>query len=73
MKRKKGRKGWVAIKVDLEKAYDRVQWSFLQTVLESFNFSQSWIKLIQISPYLFVLCMEKLTCKATETHRDIMM
>ena len=28
MKRRKGKKGYVEIKVDLEKAYDRVRWGF---------------------------------------------
>ena len=28
MKHKKGNSGWMAIKVDLEKVYDRLKWSF---------------------------------------------
>lgn len=31
--RKKGREGYMAIKVDLEKAYGRMEWSFIHKVL----------------------------------------
>nr|KYP60484.1 Putative ribonuclease H protein At1g65750 family [Cajanus cajan] len=84
--------GLVAIKVDLEKAYDRVNWEFLRQTLLDFRFPVRIINLIMwgvretsltilwngskldhfhpsrglrqgdpLSPYLFVLCMEKLS------------
>lgn len=34
MKRKTGKKGYMAIKVDLEKAYDRISWDYIERVLE---------------------------------------
>ena len=30
---KKGKVGWMAIKVDLEKAYDRLNWDFIEDTL----------------------------------------
>lgn len=82
----------LAIKVDLEKAYDRIKWDFLHSVLEEIRLPNSWINLImhivlyqQIwslmewssepssvrheefvkgdwnPPYLFLLCLEKLS------------
>lgn len=44
--RKKGNEGYMSIKVDLEKAYDRLEWSFTHQVLIAFQFPQNIIKLI---------------------------
>ncbi|KAK8942463.1 hypothetical protein KSP39_PZI008699 [Platanthera zijinensis] len=40
------RNGYMAIKLDMEKAFDRIQWSFVRRVLQAFNFPPFWIKLI---------------------------
>lgn len=36
--RKKGKEVVMAIKIDLEKAYDRLEWSFIRDTLKLFNF-----------------------------------
>ena len=36
--RKKCKEGYMAIKVDLEKVYDRLEWSFIYKVLQAFHF-----------------------------------
>ena len=46
MDRKKGKAGCMAIKIDLEKAYDRLEWSFVYKILHAFHFPQNIIKLI---------------------------
>lgn len=92
MERKKGKKAVMAIKVDLEKAYDRLRWDFIEDTLNILGFSQSFIAIIMkcistpkmkimwngvlseefdmergirqgdsLSPYIFVLCMERLS------------
>lgn len=38
--------GNIAIKLDMSKAYNRVDWSFLMRVLRRFGFSHSWVNLI---------------------------
>ena len=43
MKTKKGKMGFIAIKIDLEKAYDR---SFLQNTLEDIGFNTHFTSLI---------------------------
>ena len=46
MDNKKGKMGYVAIKVDLEKAYDRLEWNFIHKVLRAFQFPHHLVKLI---------------------------
>ena len=44
--RKKARTGSMAIKLDLEKAYDLLDWNFIKAVLEKFGFPTIWINWI---------------------------
>lgn len=42
-KRKKEKKAYFALKLDMNKAYDRFSWGFLLNVLRVMGFSQMWI------------------------------
>lgn len=46
MHNSKGKKWYMAIKVDLEKAYDRLRWSFIKDTLKNAHFPSFLIKLI---------------------------
>ena len=92
MRRKTGKRGFMAIKVDLEKTYDRLSWEFIEETLAFVGLLTNFIRIIMecitsgsmqilwngkltesfktsrgicqgdpISPYIFVLCIERLS------------
>lgn len=93
LKRKKvGKDGFMALKLDMSKAYDRIEWDFLKSILLKMGFSSWWVNLVlkcvtsvsynivngvykmetinptrgirqgdPLSPYLFIICAERLS------------
>ncbi|GJU62334.1 hypothetical protein Tco_1244169 [Tanacetum coccineum] len=64
-----------AFKVDIQKAYDTVDWGFLKEVLLAFGFHARMVSWIMeqgdpLSPYLFTLIMEVLTLMLRRKVRD---
>ena len=98
LKRKKGKNGACAIKLDMAKTYDRVEWPYLQGIMLRLGFSEAFVATVMrcvttvsfsvrvngqlsntftpsrgirqgdpISPYLFLLCSEGLSCLLKST------
>ena len=93
LKRKKGKTGACAVKLDMAKAFDRVEWRYLEGMMIRLGFSEAFVALVMrcvtsvsfsvrvngqlsntfiptrgirqgdpISPYLFLICSEGLSC-----------
>ncbi|XP_023892052.1 uncharacterized protein LOC112004058 [Quercus suber] len=41
--RRSGRRGYMALKLDVSKAYDRVEWSFLRGIMSKLDLPECWI------------------------------
>ncbi|KAK3225097.1 hypothetical protein Dsin_004959 [Dipteronia sinensis] len=46
LRKRKQKEGSLALKIDMSKAYDRVEWEFLEKVIGTMGFSASWIRRI---------------------------
>ncbi|CAN1177927.1 LINE-1 retrotransposable element ORF2 protein [Linum perenne] len=97
LSRRKGKNASMVIKVDLSKAYDKIEWSFVRDTLEHVDLPHNLIEVIMkcvssptfqilwngccsdsfsptrglrqgcpLSPYLFTLCMERLSRMISE-------
>lgn len=56
MRSKKGVKGWMTIKVDLKKAYDRLKWEFVLETLFDIGCPSSFVKFGFVSLLLRCVC-----------------
>ncbi|KAL0462465.1 UNVERIFIED_CONTAM: putative mitochondrial protein [Sesamum latifolium] len=70
---KKGKKGYMAIKIDLSKAYDRVEWSFLFRLLEGVGFNETFVNWISqcVSTTSFSLLINGATFDFFRPSREI--
>ena len=43
-----GKEDYMAIKLDMSKAYNRVEWSYLESVMRRVSFIERWITLLML-------------------------
>lgn len=43
-----GKQGWVGLKLDMAKAYDRMEWRFIRHMLLEYGFAREWTNLIML-------------------------
>jgi hypothetical protein len=46
LNKKDGDSGYAALKLDMSKAYDMVEWDFLEQMMRHLGFDEQWIRLI---------------------------
>ncbi|XP_019179933.1 PREDICTED: uncharacterized protein LOC109175136 [Ipomoea nil] len=43
-----GNMGWTALKLDMAKAYDRMEWGFLEGMLGALGYGREWVRLLML-------------------------
>lgn len=44
--KRKGKTGFIALKLNMNKPYDRIEWNYLEKIMECLGFDKKWISLV---------------------------
>ena len=61
---RQGKIGTAALKIDMSKAYDRIEWGYLKTMMLKLGFAERWVKLI-------LLCVSTVTYKVLRGNEEV--
>ena len=65
LKRKRqGKTGIVALKIDISKAYNMIEWGFLKAMMLKLGFATRWVELI-------LLCVSTVTYKVIQGNKEV--
>ncbi|KAK2644593.1 hypothetical protein Ddye_019788 [Dipteronia dyeriana] len=73
LKRRKRKRGSMAIKLDISKAYDRVEWNFLEGMMVKLGFSEKWINLVMrcISSVTYSVSINGKVCRTIKPTKGL--
>ena len=70
-RKRKGKYGEIALKLDMSKAYYRVEWECLQLIMQKLGFHERWIQLVMrcVSPITYTIRVNRVPCGAIRPTR----
>ena len=65
LRHRKRKHGFIAIKLEMSKAYDRVEWVFIEKMMVNLGFSDRWVTLI-------MRCISSVSCSFMLNGEDLL-